>query len=577
MKKIILLLTMILITNTIAMNVKAADDVFFNDVPNSHWAKDNIKKLVELGIVNGYKDGSFKPNKNINVDAFIKLIVTGLGYTEIKNAEGYWATNYINKALELSIIEDGQFDKYNRIISREEMASITAKALGQVEEKKDIQEDYTFIRNSINDFYNISDKYLQDVVESYHYGIITGKPNGFDPKGTATRAEAVTVIVRLLDKSCRMPIFIPPLVTESDIKKDQDGKMFFDVIRYRDYKNEDERIATEIKHKYRIFESSKGEPTALQLMYAMNKVYRDNTGYVHLGQLGNNENPIGVGYFCLDSIEHSYDVVECSDNSEVDFYISHSKYESASAYNIILNYNIHNMSYIERFNKYEKMFDTMLYYLYENDFFTIKDTIKEILQIAENMDVYQYNYTIKINDREMYVVITREGSIELSITTKGGKIEHYYPVEENKPDTKVKTDNINQLAANFTLNNIYDEEYCFDNSKKKKVYIMFWASWCHYCIDRLNEIDNLAQQDNDFEVITIVSPNYSKEKDTEEFKKWFENLGYTNMNVLLDENGSIAELYNITAYPTNIYIDNGIIVKKNIGHISNSQMNQQFE
>lgn len=437
MKKVILVLTMaLIISNTTC--VKAVDDVFFNDVPNNHWAKGNIEKLVGLGIVDGYEDGSFKPDKNINVDAFIKLVVTSLGYTDIKNAEGYWATNYINKALEFSIIQDEQFDRYNRIISREEMASITARVLGQIEEMENGNkaENLDFIKSCILDFNIIDNKYQQNVVDCYSIGLITGKPNGFDPKGNATRAEAVTVIVRLLDESCRKPIFIPPMITEKDIKKDADGKMYFDVIRYRDYKNEDKRIATEVKHKYRVYECPSGEVTALQLLYAMDKVYQDNAGYVYLGQSGTDEHPLGINFACVDTVERTSDDydIDIIDNEEVGFCIKHSKHETPSAYNISLYYKVHDMTYMERFIKYEKMFDTIIYYLYENNFQVMKDSIKEILQIAENMDVDRYRYTIKMNDREMYIEVDKDHRISFDITIKGGKVEHFYPIEENAPD-----------------------------------------------------------------------------------------------------------------------------------------------
>lgn len=434
MKKVILVLTMaLIISNTTC--VKAVDDIFFNDVPNSHWAKSNIEKLVGLGIVDGYEDGSFKPDKNINVDAFIKLVVTGLDYTDIKNAEGYWATNYINKAVELSIIQDGQFDSYNRIISREEMASITARALGQIEEmeNRNKAENLDFIKSCILDFNIIDNKYQQNVVDCYSIGLITGKPNGFDPKGNATRAEAVTVIVRLLDESCRKLIFIPPMITEKDIQKDEKG-IYYDFYKYVDYNRFDTK-----RYIGRIYEIPEEESTSIKLLYAMDKVYRDNDGYVDVGEAGRDEDLSGVAYNCIDKIDRTCDgtttpIVNIIDHTEVGFSILNRTYQYSSPYNIYLFYKKHDLTYMERYEKYEKMFDTMLYYLYEDEFQVMKKTIKEILLFAENMDADRYRYTIKMNDREMFVEMDRQQSVCFGISIKGGKIEHYYPIKENKPD-----------------------------------------------------------------------------------------------------------------------------------------------
>ncbi len=429
MKKLVIMLMIVTLVSNISVN---ATMIGFSDI-NNHWAKENIGKLVDRNIIDGYPDGTFKPDKPINVDAYIKLAVTALGYTDIQNAEGYWASNYINKALELTIIQEGQFDTYKRIITREEMASIMIKALDQIQEIESIEEKATFISRTIKDSASIAMKYQEDVFRCYYYGLITGKPNGFDPKGNATRAEASTVILRLLDETYRKPIYIPPTVGHDDIIKDEKG-IYFDVVRYRDYKSADERIATEVDKEFRVYGSSKGEPTAIQLMYVMDTLYKDNEGYVYLDQLSYENNSSGVVYACLDNVEHSFDVVDSVNHSEVDFYIKHSKYKTKGAYHISLYYKKHNMTYMERYYKYQEMFETLLMYLYEDEYQNAIEKIIETLKISENMRVSEYNYTIKMNGREMYITMNQNQSVNIYMTIKGGEIEHYYPTEENPPD-----------------------------------------------------------------------------------------------------------------------------------------------
>lgn len=566
MKKTVLFITLIfmLVNNTY---VNATEQIFFTDVPKDYWAKDSIEKLVESGIVNGFNDGTFKPKNNINVDAFIKLTVTAIGFSNIKNANGYWATNYINKALELSIIDKGQFDTYERSITREEMASITIKALGYVEDKDDIQNDFVFIKNNIRDFYNIADKYLQDVVESYYYGLVTGKSSGFDPKSNATRADAVTVILRLLDKESRKPILIPPVIAESDIKKDENNKMYFDFVRYNNYK-----ISKKGKKDIcRISECPNGEITALQLMYAMDKVYQKNYGYVYLQQLGEDSHPIGIKYNCIDEIENSYDLVDLVNNSEVEFCIKHSKHDTISSYNISLNHKTHLMSYMDRYYKYQEMFDTMLLYLYDDKFPVIKEKFLEILTYADNSDVDKYSYIINLNDREMYVVIDKEQSVSIDVTIKGGNIEH---IEENDA---TNDEQISEPAPYFSLKDINGKIHNLKDYKGKKVFIQFWSSWCSHCVNGLDEIDTLSEKENDFVVLTIVSLGYKGEKSEEKFMKWFNNLDYKNMTVLLDENGEIVKSYDVTAYPTAVYVNkDGFIVNRVLGHETNSYIIKAF-
>ena len=82
------------------------------------------------------------------------------------------------------------------------------------------------------------------------------------------------------------------------------------------------------------------------------------------------------------------------------------------------------------------------------------------------------------------------------------------------------------------------------------MYIKFWASWCSICLAGLDEVNTLASENNDFEVITIVSPGFRGEKNSEDFKKWFSGLEYKNLTVLLDEEGTIANKYEVRGYPT---------------------------
>jgi hypothetical protein len=175
----------------------------FKDI-ESHWAKDTILQLVDRGIINGYADGTFRPDNSINRDEYIKLVVAALGY-ELTNGPDYWAQPFIDKALELGLIREGEFKAYDTPIHREEMASIIVKAANIQEDAPTSMYDH-LLPKLIPDYDKIAPKYKAIVEKSYQYGLIVGKPNyHFDPKGRSTRAEAATVIMRLLDDQYRNP------------------------------------------------------------------------------------------------------------------------------------------------------------------------------------------------------------------------------------------------------------------------------------------------------------------------------------------------------------------------------------
>ncbi len=80
----------------------------FPDVvtPDVSWAIGNIRTARELKIINGYDDGTFKPNNNVSYEEAIKMIVCALGYGEMGTEGAFWYTKYLNTATSLGFLED---------------------------------------------------------------------------------------------------------------------------------------------------------------------------------------------------------------------------------------------------------------------------------------------------------------------------------------------------------------------------------------------------------------------------------------------------------------------------------------
>jgi hypothetical protein len=210
MRKAAILLVLIMVISLV--HVTGIADVNLTDI-NGHWAKSDIEYLIGLDVVDGYPDGTFRPNNTINADAFIKLIVTALGYTDIVNGTEYWASTYIDKAKELGIVLDGEFSNYTVEISRADMSRIISRALGQKGET--FPEYLEAYKGLILDYDSLGTEYKTSVLENICAGLITGYPDGnFKPNGLATRAEGVTVIVRLIQEDRRKPAVFAEQDTE---------------------------------------------------------------------------------------------------------------------------------------------------------------------------------------------------------------------------------------------------------------------------------------------------------------------------------------------------------------------------
>ena len=60
--------------------LKTADAVSFSDVSSVYWAASEIEDLAGKDIIDGFPDGSFKPENNVTRAEFAKIIGLALGY-----------------------------------------------------------------------------------------------------------------------------------------------------------------------------------------------------------------------------------------------------------------------------------------------------------------------------------------------------------------------------------------------------------------------------------------------------------------------------------------------------------------
>ncbi len=174
----------------------------FNDVTSNHWAYKFIDSLKSSNIVNGYPDGSFRPNNDVKINEYIAMAVKSQGYW-FEPVGGDWAKPYIDKALELNIIVDGQFKDYNASITRQSMTVITMNTIYLTEERPSTEYDQ-FVANQIKDYSTICGLCAQSVLDAYKTGITTGfTDKTFKPSNFSTRAEATTFISKIINPELR--------------------------------------------------------------------------------------------------------------------------------------------------------------------------------------------------------------------------------------------------------------------------------------------------------------------------------------------------------------------------------------
>nr|WP_254075741.1 InlB B-repeat-containing protein [Paenibacillus tritici] len=173
----------------------------FSDI-SAHWAKASINQAVSSGIVTGYQDSTFKPDKTVTRAEFAVMLMNalktqgaGAALTFTDTAKiGSWAQIAVAQAVQAGIIngyEDGTFRPAGEI-TRAEMAVIIAGALGKYSEAN-------VTATSFADDKDIPAWAKAAVAYVKQTSIVQGKGgNKFAPEDHATRAEAVTVLLNML-------------------------------------------------------------------------------------------------------------------------------------------------------------------------------------------------------------------------------------------------------------------------------------------------------------------------------------------------------------------------------------------
>ncbi len=191
MKKLVLLLIVIF---SVTISSFALTDI------SDHWAKPYIDDLIAKQAIGGYPDGTFKPENTISTAEFTKILVSSLGHHVGNATSGHWASNYMAKAYDLDLIlsREDEFEDYNAAITRGMMARMISRAMNET------FDDAKYYMPQIKDYQNMSAFNKLPVLIVYRAGIVTGYPDGsFKDDNVATRAEATTMLARLLDKSLR--------------------------------------------------------------------------------------------------------------------------------------------------------------------------------------------------------------------------------------------------------------------------------------------------------------------------------------------------------------------------------------
>ncbi|WP_143760281.1 S-layer homology domain-containing protein [Paenibacillus sp. FSL R5-0766] len=168
---------------------------------HGHWAKQTINTFLKVQLISGYEDDTFRPNGNITHAEFATMLSRAFNIqadnsnnVTFNDLDKHWAKDVIMNLAAAGVIqgyEGGTFIP-EKTITREKMVILLSSIANLNTMTKDTSKGH---------FTDLSRSYVANEIQTAaQVGIVNGKgKDRFDPKGNATRAEALEIILNTLN------------------------------------------------------------------------------------------------------------------------------------------------------------------------------------------------------------------------------------------------------------------------------------------------------------------------------------------------------------------------------------------
>lgn len=180
------------------------NDWVFSDVNSSDWFFEDVKKSEELGIFEGYPDGSFRPNVDITRAMFVQILHRAAGEVKSDAAEPFvdvradhWYYDAVCWAYNNGVVKGISEDQFapEQEITREQMATMLYNYCVSIGQAR--QEEMASLESFVDEDM-VSDFAVDAMSWAVGVGLIQGIGNDqLAPKVVATRAQAAAIMVRL--------------------------------------------------------------------------------------------------------------------------------------------------------------------------------------------------------------------------------------------------------------------------------------------------------------------------------------------------------------------------------------------
>lgn len=194
------LMLMISLSLSLIFSAQVQAAVTVSDIQN-HWAAKPIQSLADREVINGYPDGTFKPDQAVTRAELAKMLGKALNYQPVNGSkfpdtDGHWAEPYMNALGEgkvMNSFSDGNFQP-ERAVNRAQLTTFIARVLNLAKPEEKFGADWSA------SFVDVpKDHWAFRYIElSNKFGLLPPEYKAqFHPERSVTRAEAAWVIQAL--------------------------------------------------------------------------------------------------------------------------------------------------------------------------------------------------------------------------------------------------------------------------------------------------------------------------------------------------------------------------------------------
>lgn len=189
------------IDDAITSSVEWKDNTsVFTDVANDYWAISYIKTMKEMGIINGYGDGTFKPENEVKLCEFLKMATVSVWKvkTDEELPEGaHWVTPYAKVANHFLIASDCyEYADWEKYITRQKAVEIIWKMYSLKHPDVRVNKQGEELKAYSDEALITDEKARRYFKFCIQLGLVDGFEDGtLRPQATLTRAQAAKLLL----------------------------------------------------------------------------------------------------------------------------------------------------------------------------------------------------------------------------------------------------------------------------------------------------------------------------------------------------------------------------------------------